>query len=100
MLFINYALMGIKTQALNALSDETKKYTWNDPLFSGLMPGYYSLINEKEKALDYLNHALDRGFINYPWFSELDPFLENIRGDDRFKKLMERVKYEWENFEV
>jgi TolB-like protein len=99
-LFIKYVLMGRKTQALNTLSDETKKYTWNDPLFSGLMPGYFSLINEKEKVLDYLNHALDRGFINYPFFSKIDPFLENIRGEERFKKLMERVKYEWENFEV
>lgn len=26
--------------------------------------------------------------------------LENIRGEERFKKLMERVKNEWENFEV
>ncbi len=26
--------------------------------------------------------------------------LENIRGEERFKKLMERVKHEWENFEV
>ncbi|MFC1563611.1 hypothetical protein ACFL6G_01685 [candidate division KSB1 bacterium] len=24
----------------------------------------------------------------------------NIRGEERFNKLMERVKYEWENFEV
>jgi hypothetical protein len=26
--------------------------------------------------------------------------LANIRGEPRFKKLMERVKYEWEHFEV
>ena len=26
--------------------------------------------------------------------------IENIRGEPRFKKLMERVKREWENFEV
>jgi len=26
--------------------------------------------------------------------------LEDIRGETRFKKLMEKVKYEWENFEV
>ncbi len=25
---------------------------------------------------------------------------ENIRGEPRFKKLMERVKHEWENFEA
>ena len=27
------------------------------------------------------------------------PFLDNIRGEEHFKKLMERVKYEWEHFE-
>jgi hypothetical protein len=31
---------------------------------------------------------------------ELDPFLKNIRGEERFAKLMERVKYEWEHFDV
>jgi hypothetical protein len=24
----------------------------------------------------------------------------NVRGEERFKKLMERVKYEWERFEL
>jgi hypothetical protein len=28
------------------------------------------------------------------------PFLANIRAEPRFQKLMERVKYEWEHFEV
>jgi hypothetical protein len=28
------------------------------------------------------------------------PFLVNIRGEERFKKLMQRVKYEWEHFEA
>jgi hypothetical protein len=39
------------------------------------------------------------GMINYPLMNGLDPFLANIRGEERFKKLMERVKYEWEHFE-
>lgn len=99
-LFIKHILLGENKLALKTLSDATKEYTWKDPDFTVMMPGYYSLINEKEKALDYLNHALDRGFINYPFFSKIDPFLENIRGEERFKKLMERVKYEWENFKV
>jgi non-specific serine/threonine protein kinase len=99
-LFIKYVFIGRKNQAIEMLSDETRKYTWNDPLFSGLMPGYFSLIHEKEEALNYLNHAVNRGFINYPFFSKIDPFLENIRSEPRFKKLMERVKYDWENFEI
>jgi TolB-like protein len=99
-LFIKYVFLGERELALKALSDETKEYTWKDPDFTVMMPGYYSLIHEKGIALKYLDHAVNRGFINYPWLSEIDPFLENIRGEERFKKLMERVKYEWENFEV
>lgn len=48
----------------------------------------------------WLEHAVDRGFINYPFLKEIDPFLENIRGEPRFQKLMAHVKHEWENFEV
>jgi len=51
-------------------------------------------------VLNWLEHAVDRGNFDYPFFNEYDPFLENICGEERFKKLMERVKYEWENFEV
>jgi hypothetical protein len=43
---------------------------------------------------------LEIGAINYPFLATLDPWLANIRGDARFQKLMERVKYEWEHFEV
>jgi hypothetical protein len=47
-----------------------------------------------------LENAIKMGLINYPLLAEKDPFLNNIRREPRFKKLMERVKYEWENFEV
>ena len=58
-----------------------------------------SLIDEKEEALNWLEEWVNLGCVNYPLFSK-DPFLENIRGEIRFKKLMKRVKYEWENLEV
>jgi non-specific serine/threonine protein kinase len=61
---------------------------------------FYSFLGEEEKSLEFLENAVNRGFINYPLIAEIDPLLENIRGEERFKKLMERVKYEWENFEV
>jgi hypothetical protein len=32
--------------------------------------------------------------------NEQDPLLINIRNDHRFKKIMEKVKHKWENFEV
>jgi hypothetical protein len=39
------------------------------------------------------------GFINYPAL-ERTRLLDNLRGKERFKKLMERAKYEWEHFEI
>ena len=99
-LFAKYALQGEKDKALKAMTEEERRLCWNDPEQPWFMAGYFALINEKREALDWLEHAIDRGFINYPILNEKDPFLENIRGEPRFKKLMERVKQEWENFEV
>jgi eukaryotic-like serine/threonine-protein kinase len=59
-----------------------------------------ALIGEKEKALDCLELDVNLGMSNYPLMSKLDPFLAGIRGEERFQKLMERVKYEWEHLEV
>ena len=99
-LFFKYALQGEKTRALETISEDVKMYFWNDPELPWLGACNYALINEKEEALNWLEHAIDRGWINYPLFAEKDPFLENIRGEERFKKLMKRVKHEWEKFEV
>ena len=75
-------------------------YCRNDEVFSLILAEGYSLIGEKEKALEWLENAVERGFINYHFLNQYDPFLENIRSEARFKELMKRVKYEWENFEV
>ncbi len=37
--------------------------------------------------------------INHPFLNEYNPLFENIRSEHGFKKLMERVEREWENFE-
>jgi hypothetical protein len=47
-----------------------------------------------------LENSIRVGVINYPLLSEYDPFLQNIRSEPRFKKLMKQVKYEWAHFEV
>jgi non-specific serine/threonine protein kinase len=58
-----------------------------------------ALVGAKTEAIEWLENDLG-WFHNYPFLAEKDPFLANIRGEERFKKLMERVKYEWEHFEV
>jgi tetratricopeptide (TPR) repeat protein len=63
-----------------------------DVEWSWLIADFYSYMKRKEVALDWLEHAITRGFTNYPLFEKYDPFLENIRDEPRFKNLMSKVK--------
>jgi len=60
----------------------------------------FAILGEKEETLNWLENAVGLGLINYPLLAEKDPFLERLRGEERFKELMVRVKHEWETFEV
>ena len=57
------------------------------------------MIGEIGLALDSPELDVNLGMSNYPLMSELDPFLDSVRGEERFKTLMERVKSEWERFQ-
>jgi TolB-like protein len=101
LIFLKYALTGdaekmeqvLATGDLIRLLQADCQYSWH-------MGAVFSYINDKDKSLEWLENAVNRGFINYQMLNEYDPLLKNIRGEEGFRKLMERVKYEWENFEV
>ena len=53
----------------------------------------HALLGEKDEALRWLTDAAHNGFPCYGFF-EIDPLLESIRGDDRFRKLMSELREE------
>jgi TolB-like protein len=96
-----FALQGEKEKVIQLMSEGVKeKARYKNLYLARIMAECDALIGEKDEAITSLECAVNLGAINYPLYSEVDPFLENIRGEERFKKLMERVKHEWENFEV
>ena len=97
---MRHAINNEKQEALKSITEQVEKAAEMDHTFAWGLAGVYSLIGEKEKAIDYLERATRDIFIDYPFFAIHDPFLENIRKEERFKKLMKKVKHEWENFEV
>jgi non-specific serine/threonine protein kinase len=98
--FLKHASRGDKTNALASVTEELRTATrWNE-FYPLLMADCYAMIEEKEEAINWLEEANKWGCINYPFLNEHDPFLENIRGEERFAKLLARVKREWETFEV
>jgi hypothetical protein len=100
LIFLKYVLAGDKEKLPDLLTPDFIKHIQIDCQLSWHMAAFYSYLGDKDKSLEWLENAVDHGFINYPMLNDYDKLLNNIRGEERFKKLMERVKYEWENFEV
>ncbi len=96
---MRHALQKDKLGALERLTSDVQQSCRRDAEWSYHLGALLSLAGAKEEAWSWLENAANRGFINYP-FWEKDRFLDSIRDEERFKKLMERVKYEWEHFEV
>jgi non-specific serine/threonine protein kinase len=99
-LLFQFAYQKNKKEFEKLIDAEFKLWAEKDFSYSFWVAEAYALIDDREKALDWLENAVNRGFINYPFLSNYDPFLENIRGEERFKKLMKQVKKEWESFET
>jgi TolB-like protein/lipoprotein NlpI len=97
--FHRYALENRRSEALQTVTAELINMVRNDEGFPIWMAESYAFLGEAGEAIEWIENAVDWGFINYPFLMEYDPFFANIRGEERFKKLMERVKYEWEHFE-
>jgi hypothetical protein len=72
---------------------------WNE-FYPLLMADCFSMIDEKEEAINWLEEGVRWGCVNYPFFVDHNPFLEPLRDEDRFKNLMETVKHRWETFAV
>jgi len=99
-IFLKYIIKRDKDKLASLLTPDFVKKIQRDVQYSYHLATFYAYLDDKEESIKWLENAINRGFINYPLLSEHDKLLNNIRGEERFKKLMERVKYEWENFEV
>jgi non-specific serine/threonine protein kinase len=96
-LLLKYSLLKDKDSALREMTPEFQKTCRRDPEWSYCVALTLSLLDAKAEALDWLENAVSRGFVNYPALKR-EPFLSNIRGEERFAELATRVKREWENF--
>jgi tetratricopeptide (TPR) repeat protein len=98
-LLLKYGLLKNREKAFREITPDFEKTCRRDHQWSYLVAVPLALVDAREESLDWLENAVERGFINYPELQR-NRYLDNLRGEERFKKLMERVKYEWEHFEV
>ena len=59
--------------------------------------GYARLVMVEE-AVAWIRRAMSRGFINYPFLAEQEPFLACIRSEPQVQAVLTEVKQRWEAF--
>jgi len=89
-----------ETEVIRLIDDKFLLWSKKDFQYSLFTAETYSMLNYKSEALDWIENSINHGNINYPFLNKFDPLLNNVRGEKRFQKLMERLKFEWESFEV
>jgi eukaryotic-like serine/threonine-protein kinase len=94
------AISGDSSAAALIATDELKQIASCDPHYSWAMAQCYSLLNDAPAALQWIETAMDRGFINFPMISDLDPLLKNAREAPGFPALLNRIETRWETFEI
>jgi len=99
-IFLKYIIKRDKNKLKSLLTTDFVTKILRDLQYSYHIATFYAYLDDKKESFKWLENAISRGFINYPLLNKRDKLLVNIRGEESFKKLMERVKYEWENFEV
>jgi serine/threonine protein kinase len=96
--FLLLALDGRKDEALACLTGDllgaAKRVEW----WSFTSSWCYAFVGETDRAIDWLENAMQRGFIHYPFLSRSDVVYAGLRGNPRFDALLERIKVAWARF--
>ncbi len=95
-----HALRGDAAAADELTTTEMTDIVWLDLQYAQIMAQAQSLLDRTDEGLRWLERAVERGFTHYPFLSERDPLLANLRADPRFSELMDRLRPRWERFEA
>ena len=79
---------GKKEEALREMDPEVEKYAEINPLTTERVAGFYSVLGEADKALEWLDKAARVGDDRADWFRR-NPLLEKIRTHPRFQSMVE-----------
>jgi non-specific serine/threonine protein kinase len=98
--FLANAAMGKSNEAQAELTLEIEAVASASDVFPRLLAEGFAWVGERDSAIRWLNAAIDRGFINYPFLASHDPAFEALRGDSAFQALLASARRRWERFEV
>ncbi len=93
-------LTGKKEAAIKLLTPEFVGFAKSLPFVSRDLAGYLGMVGLFDEAFNYVENAINLGYINYSFLALHHPFYGTLRSHPRFTKLMDQIKPQWEAFEV
>jgi len=87
-----YAVQGNRERVEEIVTDEFRTTVRRDLQYPWHYAVTLTLLGDYDEALEWLGIAIDNGFGVYRFLEELDPYLEPLRSDVRFKALVERAR--------
>jgi hypothetical protein len=90
-LFWRYAREGNRQKALSWMIPEAVRTCRRDFMWSWFVACGYAMLADAGSALDWLENAVELGFLNARYLGEIDPLLAPLRRDPRFQVLMARA---------
>ena len=86
------AFTGDREQVIALLTPDLIGALEGDPQYCWFLAQCYALVQEIDPGIRWVEAAVSRGFLNYDLLATLDPFLTNLREDQRFAALMRDVR--------
>jgi len=96
--FLTRAAAGDHLEARLALTPHIESVAKATDMFPRFLAQGFAWAGMRASALKWLQRAIDRGFINYPFLARHDPSFEALRSDPKFKELLAVVRDRWKRF--
>jgi non-specific serine/threonine protein kinase len=93
-----HALGGRGDEARRGLTADLVEMARADMQYSAWVADILAAAGGADQALEWLEHAVARGFLNYPFLATHDRLLAPIRDVPRFKALLDDLRPKWEAF--
>ncbi len=90
-LILKFALEGNRAKATQLVTEELEEAFRNDFLYAWCLAERYALLDEKEKALSWLEVAIEGGCWNSD-FLKSDPLLRDLQGEPELDRLSELAR--------
>jgi len=97
--FLALALEGRRDEALTCVGDHLLTCARNVEYWSWLLAECYGVLGEQTLALEWLENAVRRGFVHYPYLSRSRTF-DSLRGNPKFEELLGRVHTTWQELQT